>query len=81
MTRDEFIERAAALGYSSKACAKKYAGKRTEFTESDFEDLYRSAERETYLSDLYDTGLRTYAHASHKVWPTGRTSKDYSNKQ
>lgn len=44
MTKSEFITLAASLGYCTKAEAGAYAGQRDEFTEADFEEVFRYAE-------------------------------------
>ena len=44
MNRKEFIERCSSAGYCSKKEARKYAGKRTEFSEQDFIAVYRKYE-------------------------------------
>lgn len=77
MTRTEFITRASAMGYCTKAQAKAYAGDRTKFTDADFEEVYRYAERQEYLRKL-DEGRQANAHGSHPIPGGGRTTKRYT---
>ncbi len=72
MTKAEFITRSASLGYRTKAEAKAYAGQRTEFTEADFEEAYRYAERR--WAALHDPSPR-----GERPLPCGgRTTKKYT---
>lgn len=75
MTRDEFITQASLRGYSSKRVAKRFAGKREAFTEKDFEDLWRYADRMAYLDDVANN-VACDAHA-HRLLGGGRTTKSY----
>ena len=53
MTKDEFIQTCSDCGYCSKAAARRYAKDKEEFTEEDFEEVFRVAQRmETVKKDL-----------------------------
>ena len=78
MTRAEFITRAFAMGYWTKAQAKAYAGEREEFTDADFEEVYRYAERQTYLRELDKDRRTVNAHGSRPLPGGGRTTKRYT---
>lgn len=45
MTRDEFIKLCSKCGYCSKKVAELYAQGKSEFTDKDFEDAFRFAQR------------------------------------
>ena len=45
MNKDEFIQTCSDCGYCSKVVARKYAKDRDEFTEEDFEEVFRVAQR------------------------------------
>lgn len=77
MTRTEFITRASAMGYCTKAQAHAYAGNRAEFTDADFEEVYRYAERQEYLRKLGE-GRAVDAHGSRPLLGGGRTTKKYT---
>ena len=49
MNKDEFVNLATRMGYCSKKQAQEYAADREEFTEADFEEVYRIHERAIYL--------------------------------
>ncbi len=44
MNLDEFVKTASRRGLASKETARKYGESRTEFTESDLEEVYRYQE-------------------------------------
>ena len=66
MTRDEFIKLCSKCGYCSKKVATEYAGDRAEFTDKDFEDVFRYAQRiENHGSTRWRTifgGAKTTKH-------------------
>lgn len=76
MTKEEFITLAASLGYCTKAEAKAYAracaGQRDEFTEADFEEVFRYAERR--WAALHGQS----PHGGHPLPGGGRTTKKYT---
>jgi hypothetical protein len=67
MTRDEFITACSKSGYCDKETAELYAGDRKEFTEKDFENVYRYAEK---IDDSNDDRWRS-------MWNGVKTTKRY----
>ena len=76
MTRDEFVLQASLRGYSSKKIAKQFVGERDEFSETDFEDLWRYAERMAYL-EASSNNFKVDAHAHNPIISGGRRTKSF----
>lgn len=72
MTKAEFIEQSASLGYCTKAIAKKYAGERDSFAEDDFVEVFRFAERR------YAIEHDALPHGKRYLENGGRTTKQYT---
>ena len=45
MTKEQFVKACMSGGYCSKKIAEKYAENKTEFSEKDFEEVFRISER------------------------------------
>lgn len=68
MNKSEFVNMATRMGYCTKEQAQKYATDREEFTEADFEEVYRIHERAIYLKRFNE---------EHDI-VRGRTTKRYT---
>ncbi len=72
MTKKEFIEQCSSLGYCSKAVAKQYAGAREQFTDNDFIEVFRFAEKR-HAMEHGDS-----PHGKRVLENGGRTTKQFT---
>lgn len=77
MTEKEFVKACQNAGYCKKKVAEEYAKRKiqegqTEFSEKDFEAVYRLDERKR--SDYWDMPH----HSTHILFRGGRTTKSYT---
>lgn len=78
MTKQEFIDMAVSMGYASREDAKRFANGKSQFTEQDFEELYRYSDRMAYYRDLEKLKFKSDSHGTRTLGNGARTTKRYT---
>ena len=74
MEKDEFVKCCKQSGYCSEQIAKEYAKNKKDFSEKDFEEVYRIDERRSfwqYIDELL--------HHAHNYVEHGKTTRSFDN--